>query len=188
MPARFKMRVFPACSWIPAPVSNVVPMTLCKGRARCGRDKMYMSSKNRSKCSPGVMLFLACRHALWTPSGSPLLATFSLPDVVADPSSSFPQVCCGLAECKSCEWQESLECRDFQQLGKRRAPIHMIVTSHSVKQTDSTILANCRARHLAHEPPESHASCDSSDHSSLVSAMLSWWPTLAHRGRNCSSG
>ena len=90
------MRVFPACNWTPAPVSNVVPMTSNNGRARCGRDKMNVSSKNARKCSPGAILLLPAANALCTPRLNnrdervPLLTAFALPDVVADPLVVLP--------------------------------------------------------------------------------------------------
>ena len=50
------------CVLDPALVSNVVPVTLCNGRARCGRDRMCVSSKNATKCSPGAHSAPACRQ------------------------------------------------------------------------------------------------------------------------------
>ena len=99
---------------------------------------MYVSSKNASKCSPGVMLFFPAQRVVDTQtdsegmSGSPC----SLPSPCliwwwTSSSSSHTYVVVS-PYCKSCEWQESLWCRDFRQLTEHRAPMDVIVSSSDV--------------------------------------------------------
>ena len=100
---------------------------------------MYVSSKNASKCSPGVHAVLPCPQRVVDTQTEqqgheriPLLAPFSLSDLVADPLFVLPHICCGLPACKSCKWQESLQFRDFQQLTEHCTPMDVIVSSYAV--------------------------------------------------------
>ena len=119
------------------PVSSMVRDIIKGSRSLWLRQDVRVIQNSKQMFTWGLSA-LACRQRVVHTQtehqgheGIPLLATFALSDVVLDPLIVLPHVSCGLTVCKSCKWQEVLDCRDFQQLGKHRAPIHVILSSHS---------------------------------------------------------